>query len=147
MVKIYRDIFQLSPKNYHVLKFTYCTKTNYFKLKLSDALSLFCFLETESSSCPGRRRSRVRGLGCRALPGPHLLGRHRSPCHTRCPCCCCVSGLRELTGQSQRRGDRLRHRRRRFEGRFSWQRRRCRDDAGAGTAPLPGHAGAGTMII
>jgi hypothetical protein len=59
----------------------------------------FCFLEIESSSCLGHRRSRVRGLGHRALghrglPGPRLLGRHRSPCRTRCPCCCCISGLR-----------------------------------------------------
>ncbi len=33
----------------------------------------------------------------------------------------------KLTGQPQRRGDRFRHRRRRFEGRFGWRRRRCWD--------------------
>jgi hypothetical protein len=48
-----------------------------------------CFLETGVSSFPGRRRGRVRGLGRRAL-----LGHHRSPCCTRCPCCCCAYGLR-----------------------------------------------------
>jgi hypothetical protein len=50
----------------------------------------FCFLLQDSSSCHGRRRGR------RALSGLHLLDRRRSPCRTRCPCCCCVSVLREV---------------------------------------------------
>jgi hypothetical protein len=45
----------------------------------------------------GASSFRVRGLGLRALL--QLLGLHRSPCCTRCPCCCDVCCLR-VAGQT-----------------------------------------------